>query len=272
MSRLILPFRKNMGLLMACALVASIGLSGCATSQAPKAPVRSEAERDPYGSKKLNVSSAEAIYKRDTTNSYNAARYAKALRESGDVSRAKSILQPFGKKKTVPTLVSTELAAQNLELGRFKEAETAARKAVKTDAGNYRAYHLLGIALDAQQKHEDAEVAFRKALEIWQGDNIPVMNNLALNLAAQGYTDRALDILYKARETDPRRKEIERNIRIIRTLNETATDKSYLGDAAPKPVPEVKPEAKPEAKTEKKAESKPAPKTKTENENKKPVN
>jgi Flp pilus assembly protein TadD len=57
---------------------------------------------------------------------------------------------------------------------------------------------------------------------MWKGDPVPVMNNLALNLAAQGETDKALEMLYAAKKKDPDRIEIERNIRIIRTLNEPA--------------------------------------------------
>lgn len=58
------------------------------------------------------------------------------------------------------------------------------------------------------------------------------MNNLALNLAAQGYTDKALTMLYDAQKMDPNRVEIERNIRIIRTLNEPP---EYKGLKIPTP-------------------------------------
>ena len=104
----------------------------------------------------------------------------------------------------------------------FAGSETAARKAIKADNNNYRAWHILGIALDAEQKHPEAQTAFEKALSMWKGDAVPVMNNLALNLAAQGQTDKALEMLYAAKKKDPSRVEIERNIRIIRTLNEPA--------------------------------------------------
>lgn len=173
-----------------------------------------------YGDRRENLNTVAAIYKRNNKDEFAAGRYAKALRESGDLKKAESVLTPFLKGKSPATLTYTEMGAMELETGDFKSAEAYARKAIKADDGNYRAWHVLGISLDAQQEHAGAETAFRKALELWQGDSIPVMNNLALNLAAQGYTDKALNLLYSAKEKDPGRVEIERNIRIIRTLNE----------------------------------------------------
>ena len=74
------------------------------------------------------------------------------------------------------------------------------------------------------EKYKESETAFRRSLDLWTGeDKVPVMNNLALNLAAQGATDQALTILYQAQKLQPDKKEIERNIRIIRTLSESPT-------------------------------------------------
>lgn len=173
-----------------------------------------------YGNRRENLGTVASLYKRNPKDEFAAARYAKALRESGDLKKAETVLTPFLKGKAPQTLTFTEMGAMELETGDFKSAENYARKAIKVDNGNYRAWHILGISLDAQQEHPEAETAFRKALSLWDGDSVPVMNNLALNLAAQGYTDKALDMLYGAKQKDPDRVEIERNIRIIRTLNE----------------------------------------------------
>lgn len=207
-----------------------------------------------YGDRRENLNMTASIFKRNPKDEFAAGRYAKALRESGDLKKAESVLTPFLKGKSPATLTYTEMGAMELETGDFKSAETYARKAIKVDDGNYRAWHVLGISLDAQQDHPAAETAFRKALELWQGDSIPVMNNLALNLAAQGYTDKALNLLYSAKEKDPGRVEIERNIRIIRTLNEpSAYSVNARGDEARKSIDAAK--AKSDA-----APVKPAPK------------
>lgn len=176
-----------------------------------------------YGDRKESFSTVQRLYEANPGDSLLAARYAKVLRESGDIKKAKAVLDKVSRDKSAPTLAYTELAALNLETGNFTGAETASRRAIKADNDNYRAWHILGISLDAQQKHPQAQTAFEKALSMWKGDPVPVMNNLALNLAAQGETDKALEMLYEAKKKDPGRIEIERNIRIIRTLNEPAT-------------------------------------------------
>lgn len=210
-------------------LAFSILLTGCAGSpdtkgKKPTTTLSSVGAKksELYGDRRENLKTVASIYKRNPKDEFAAGRYAKALRESGDLKKAETVLTPFTKDKSPATLTFTEMGALELETGDFPSAENWARKAIKTDNGNYRAWHILGISQDAQQEHAGAEVAFRKALELWQGDSVPVMNNLALNLAAQGYTDKALDMLYAAKQKDPERVEIERNIRIIRTLNEPA--------------------------------------------------
>ena len=126
------------------------------------------------------------------------------------------------------------------------------------DDKSYTAYHMLGIALDAQGEHQPAEDAFRKGLEFWQGDPAPILNNLGLNLAAQGFLDEAAEVLRKALATSPNREEIERNLRIVSALRESggrapsymqaARDKKASASAntdkkTPVPVPGHKPGA-----------------------------
>lgn len=176
-----------------------------------------------YGDVHDNVANMRSKYDANPKDALIAARYGKALRESGDVKGAKTILLGVAADKKVGTLANTELSAIYLSQGEFNKAEHAARKAIQQDNNNYRAWRNLGNALDATEKYKEGETAFRKALALWTGaDKIAVINNLALNLAAQGYTDQSLNMLYEAQKLDPNRVEIERNIRIIRTLNEPA--------------------------------------------------
>lgn len=222
-------------------------LSACAggepaatTDQSPTTSITDTASRSDksalYGDRRENLTTLASLYKRSPKDEFVAGRYAKTLRESGDYKKAENVLQPFVRGKNPATLTYTEMGALELETGDLKSAENYARKAIKVDNGNYRAWHILGIALDAQLAHPEAETAFRKALALWQGDKIPVMNNLALNLAAQGYTDQALQLLYDAKAQDSSRVEIERNIRIIRTLNEpSAYDTNLPGMKGVKP-------------------------------------
>lgn len=174
-----------------------------------------------YGENRDTLAVIETKYQLNKSDALIAARYAKALREAGKMKEAKTILLPLTDSKEAGTLVNSELSAIHMAEGDFRKSENAARKAIKQDGANYRAWRNLGNALDAQEKYVEGETVFRRSMEIWTGDDkVPVMNNLALNLAAQGYTDRALTLLYEAKKLSPDRIEIERNIRIIRTLSE----------------------------------------------------
>ncbi len=197
------------------------------------------------GDKGQSLSYLEKIYKRNSADPVTATNYAAALRGAEYLNQAALVLQPFANDKKAPAAAKTEYAAVQLALGNNKEAEEYAQKAVVQDQSDFRAYHYLGIALDAQGMHKEAERAFRKALGMWQGDPIPVMNNLALNLASQDFLDEAAAILEKAQGIAPDRIEVERNLRIVRTLQQSARH-------APKPTskPSGKPGVKPAAPAE----------------------
>ncbi len=172
------------------------------------------------GSKPASLIALEKQYKRTPQDPASALSYATALRKANQLHRAKTILEPFAKDKNVAPGVNTEMSAIVLGLGNYNSAENYAQKAVLENTQDYQAYQNLGIALDAKEMHPEAERAFRKGLEHWQGDPTTIMNSLALNLATQGFVDEAVEILERAKELSPDRIELERNLRIIRTLNE----------------------------------------------------
>lgn len=158
---------------------------------------------------------------RENPGPETATAYARALRKSGYANRAAIILGPFAVEAEASTELRTEYAAVQLELGRWAAAEETAASAVRDDPDSpkaARAYHLLGVALEAQGRHAEAERAFRRALSLWEGDPAPVENNLALNLAAQGKLEEAERILLKARADNPNRPDIARNLRMIESL------------------------------------------------------
>ncbi len=187
------------------------------------------------GEKGQSLTYLEKIYKRNSNDPQAAINYAAALREAEYYNQASLVLTPFASDKKSPAAAKTEFAAVQLALGNDKAAEQFAQKAVMQDKDDFRAYQYLGIALDGQGMHKEAERAFRKSLELWQGDPIPVMNNLALNLASQEFLDEAAEILEKAQAIAPDRIEVERNLRIVRTLQQSARH-------APKPAVKPKPQ------------------------------
>jgi Flp pilus assembly protein TadD len=181
-----------------------------------------------------SISTLEKRYKRNTDSEIDATKYAHALRKNDFLPEAAAVLAPFAEEETASAPTKTEYALILLAQGQHKRAEKTAQQAVLADETYDRAYHTLGIALDTQGMHEEAERAFRKGLELWQGDPTTIMNNLALNLAAQNHLDEASEILQKAQVLAPQRMEIERNLRIV-----TALQQSH---SKPAPKPPVKPE------------------------------
>ncbi len=162
----------------------------------------------------------EKKYKRHSDNPQYALEYASGLRHTGHLQRASMILSPFAADKNSYAGIKTEMSMITLALGNYNSAEKYAKEAILQSPKDHLAYQNLGITLDAKEMHPEAERAFRKGLDNWQGNPTVIMNNLALNLATQGFIDEAVAILERAKALSPNRIEIERNLRIIRTLNE----------------------------------------------------
>ncbi len=190
------------------------------SSKVDAALQRAAATMDAQGTPR-SAASLEKTYLSDPSKPESALRYAAALREADYAHKASVVLEPFANNADSPASVKTEFAAVQLALGNNEMAEKYAQKAVTQDPNDAKAYHFLGIAQDAQGKAPEAEKSFRKALDLWQGDPTPIMNNLALNLSAQGYLDEASQILEKAKALAPNRVEIERNLRIITALRQS---------------------------------------------------
>lgn len=181
-----------------------------------------------------SLASLERSYKRNPQDEIAAASYAAALRKSDQLERAVAVLSPFAKDPKSSAASKSEFSAIQLAKGNFKSAERYAQDAIVQDDQFAKAYHNLGISLDAQEEHSKAERAYRKALDLWQGDPTSIMNNLALNLTAQNHLDEASEILHKAKALSPEKVEIERNLRIV-----TALQQSH---GSPAPKPPLKPE------------------------------
>ena len=214
-------------------VMAVIALTGCQTTRkaeeykTPSHEQRLDAaiekaaiQASKGGSASARLLALEKQYKRNSDSASYALAYATGLRQAGYLNRAAAILQPFADEEESKAGVKTEMSMISLGLGDYDAAEEYAQGAILQDPGDHYAYQNLGIALDAKEMHPEAERAFRKGLEYWEGDPTTIMNNLALNLATQGYIDDAVEVLEKAKKISPDRIEIERNLRIIRTLNE----------------------------------------------------
>jgi len=255
------------------------GTTGKTTSTDPvDAALQRASTEGQTGGAPESLASIERLYKQDSSNPNLAVRYARALRDNGRMTRAAMVLNPLIENpKTKTGGVVTEYAAVQASMGNYEQAEKYARSAILMDQNSAEAYHVLGIALDAQGFNKQAEVAFRKALDNWSGDPSPVLNNLGLNLAAQGFLDESISTLHRAAALAPNKVEIERNLRIVQALQvqpgtntvpyaQTKADQDGSKKKASAPAKtetktekvEVKKEPMPAVKIEPKAKTEPA--------------
>ncbi len=232
--------------LMLIALSAASMLAACGTAttaqnqQSSDTRINSALEKAAYGAaasgnSKQSLGYLEKLYKRNSDDPVAASNYARALREGNYLNRASMVLAPFANTPSSPAIAKREYAGIMLAKGEYDEAEDYAKQAILQDNEDFKSYHYLGIALDAKGMHPEAERAFRKGLDHWQGDPTSIMNNLALNLTSQNHLDEAIEILRKAKAIDPNKIEIERNLRIVTALQQSTS------------VPAPKPTSKPKA-------------------------
>jgi Flp pilus assembly protein TadD len=234
-----IKINRTLPLLAATAML--LTLTACqTTSSSTGARVDAALDRaaQEQGTPAANLATLERAYKRDSDNPETATQYGRALREAGRLQRSLVVLAPFADDGKKFPQAKIEYAATHAAMGNYDDAIDYANAAITLRPESGQAHHILGVALDAKGNHPLAEQSFRKALETWEGDPAPVLNNLGLNLAAQGYIDQAIDTLRQAMATAPNRTEIERNLRIVSALQPRAHAAGGSGGytmTAPKP-------------------------------------
>lgn len=233
---------KRIKALLLCTAAAGL-LSACAgtgTYQSSSASHKDKIQNALMRAAQKNGQSQELIkyeyaYKHDPRNANAALDYARVLRIHGQADKATMILTSFTLgPQTTPDLLG-EYAFIQLALGKYKSAQQYAAKGLTIDNDNDSAiaHHALGVALGMQNKHEQAEVHLRAALDNWTGDPVPVLNNLALNLALQGRNKEAINYIHQATALAPQRADIDNNKRIILALNDDHKSKAPKPDLKP---------------------------------------
>ena len=217
-------------LLVTTILCSGLALSGCQTtgSASPKMAYKetrsgingaletaAKAAQD-QGAQKESLLFYEELYRRNPGDAKAVVQYAEALRHNNQSKKAEIILEPWAAKEQNAAL---EYARVLLSLGRLYEAETAVDGVLAKDSQNAQAHHIKGIALDAKGLSAEAEVHFRKALDTWQGSPVAVLNNLALNLAAQHKKGEAIAMLDRAMIYAPNESYLMKNRNLILGLS-----------------------------------------------------
>jgi len=130
----------------------------------------------------------EKLYHQDPNNPEKILNYARALRYMGRIDDAILVIRTPSKGPRATEPMMTEAAMILISGGQYDEALGFAQKAVEKNGKSPDAHHALALALSGLGKYEDAQLQFQETIDIWPDgrDPTPVINNLAMSLAAQG--------------------------------------------------------------------------------------
>ncbi|MCH8237525.1 MAG: tetratricopeptide repeat protein [Proteobacteria bacterium] len=122
---------------------------------------------------------------------------ARNLRYSGSPNVAITTLEEMKADFGADGAFLLELGKAHLAAGKAKKSLEHLNAALKKDGGNWEIHVAKGIAYDLLQSYGEARQAYRKALELSEG-NPHILNNLAISAASAGDLDLAISTLEKA--------------------------------------------------------------------------
>ena len=131
---------------------------------------------------------------REPGNRAAQTRYAGALARSGDVAQAENILATALRGAPDDEGLLRGLATLELRSGHAGEAEGLFRRVLASHRGDAQAQGGLGVALDLEDRHAEAQVAHRAAYATDQS-NTGFANNLAVSLMLSGQPREAVAVL-----------------------------------------------------------------------------
>lgn len=141
------------------------------------------------------------LYEREPDNTDALLGLARNLRyASAQKDAIKVLTRGIKTHGELPELV-LELGKAQFSDSRIIEALATIEKARELASGSWDPHSALAILYDRLGRFGDAQVAYRRALEL-SPDNAAVLNNLALSLAQQGRLDYAIKILEKVQKSD----------------------------------------------------------------------
>ena len=145
-------------------------------------------------------------------------RTAKALRAAGRPGDALAVLEPLSNEASAPVAALTEAARAALEADRPQTALIFAQRAVERQPSDPAAQTALGVALNALDRHAEADRAYQAALAAGAGDVAPILNNLGLSQAQQGRIEEALATLRRAEMIDPKNTVTKDNLKLVQAI------------------------------------------------------
>lgn len=204
-----------------------------------------EAIRDPDAASRMRIAaSAEASGQmdvalsmygaaaaRDPDNAEAQARFAGALRRSGNRSQAEQVLAAAVQRRPNDRVLMVQLARLRLQTGAAAEALGLFDRVLQGDTRSAEALDGRGVALDLMGRHPEAQDSYRRAQAITP-NSISVANNLGLSLLLDGRPDEARAVLEPlARRSDANQRVTANYAISLAATGDEAAARSVLGDA-----------------------------------------
>lgn len=190
---------------------AAIAVARAETLPATPEEIEAASRTDPLT--RANFWSGE--YEKNPANLATAVAFASALREIGSHDRAIDIATQTIVLHPESDELMLVLGRSLLSAGRNTEAIETLTKVHVINPLNADAYAAMGLALDRQERHLDAQRAYVRALEL-QPDRVATRSNYAMSLALVGDLAGAESALRQAYgETEKRDSRIRENLALV---------------------------------------------------------
>lgn len=149
--------------------------------------------------------------------SYTVA-YARNLRYSGRTEDAVFILSDWLRKNQPDGKVLLELGKAYLAADRLALAEKMLKQSQEKDPNDWDTYSTMGVVLDYQGNHADAQARYLEALKI-SPDNAVTLNNLGLSRAQAGDLAGAIEALRKASDQPSAGPQVRQNLALVLAIS-----------------------------------------------------
>ena len=180
-------------------LVGALLLAGCGADLTGSA-----AQGDSYDSsvqqadearKNGNLDSAIPLYGRALQAKPDGVEAKLGLGQSylsiGAPDEAAALFRDVLAQRSSNQIARRGLAAALISMGQPDLAERQLDAALQADSRDYRSLNALGVVLDMQGRHADAQARYRQGIEV-APDYLPLRNNFALSLAISGHPQEAI--------------------------------------------------------------------------------
>jgi Flp pilus assembly protein TadD len=158
------------------------------------------------------------LFQRHPDDPSLALRLARDLRYGGHLQQAIDVSAPFIERHGPSADMSAELGKDYLAANRLGLAERTLRQAADIAPADWRILSALGVAIDYQGRHTEAEEAYARALTL-SPDNPVLLNNLGLSQAQNGQLSQALSTLRRAVDQPAATAQVRQNLALIEALS-----------------------------------------------------